>query len=193
MEKGSYGYMDDYKRRKLMVSAILLSLIAVAIIVVLVVFQTKNTFFIVIPIILVLPFAKYFVAFIVVQPYVTMARESYERVCQVVSGNEHIVPVYDVTLVSEAGISYLDFIIVLDGVVYGCASHSNKKFKALDMQAYLQKLIQGAGYQNKAFVYEGIEETLQAVNKRLKAIPQSHSYNDKSSKSIKKAILVVGV
>lgn len=193
MEKGTYGYMDDYKKKKLMVSAVLLALIAAAIITVLVVFQTKNTYFIVIPIILTLPFSKYFVAYIVVQPYVTMAQESYERVCQAAAGNEHVILVYDVTLASEKGISYLDFLIIIDGVVYGCASHSNKKFKASDMQAYLQKIIEGAGYQNKAFVYEGIEEALRAVNKRLKAIPENHSYNDKSSNSIKKAILVVGV
>lgn len=193
MEKGTYGYMDHYKKGKLMVSAVFLTLIAVAIIAVLVIFETKNTYFIVIPIILALPFAKYFVSFIVVQPYVTMAKESYARVCQVVEGNEHIIPIFDVTLASEAGISYLDFVLVIDGVVYGCASHSNKKFKASDMQAYLLKLVKGAGYQNPVFVYEGLEDTLRAVNKRLKSIPAKHSYNDKSSRSIKKAILVVGV
>lgn len=193
MEKGNYGYIDHYKKNKLTVAAVFLALIAIAIIAVLVIFQTKNTYFIVIPILLVLPFAKYFVAFIVVQPYVTMAEESHERVCKVVEGNEHIIPIYDVTLASEAGISYLDFILVIDGVVYGCASHSNKKFKTSDMETYLQKLIKGAGYQNKAFVYEGVEDTLRAVNKRVKSIPENHSYNDKSSRSIKKAILVVGV
>lgn len=193
MEKGSYGYIDAYKKRKLTISAVLLTLIAAAELVVLLIFESKNTFFIVIPIMLVLPFAKHFVAYIIVQPYVTMAEESLKRVHQVIAGNEHVIPVYDVTLASQQGISYLDFILVLDGVVYGCASHSNSRFQAADIQAYLKKLIQGAGYQNQAFVYDNIEDTLRAVSKRLKTIPEGHSYHDKSSKSIQKAILTVGV
>lgn len=193
MEKGTYGYIDYYKKRKLKIAAVFIALIAISVIAVLCVFETKNTYWIAIPILLVLPFAKYFVAYIVVKAYATMPEQDYEKVRKLAERWEHIFPVYDVTLASEAGISYLEVLIIIDGVVYGCASSLNKKFHSKDIQAYLQKLVKTAGYESKVFIYDSLEDTLDAAAKRIESFSEEHSFQDKRSRSIKKAILVVGV
>ena len=193
MEKGTYGYMDQYKRSKLRISAVFLVLIAVCITAILLLCQTKNTFYIVIPIVLALPFAKFFVSFVVVQSYVTMAQESYDQVAAFVEMHAHSIALYDVTLASEAGISYLDFALIIDGTVYACASHANRKFSPKDIQAYLDQIVQKAGYSERTFVYQGVEETLQAARKRMQSIPDTHVFRDSRSENIKKAILVMNV
>lgn len=193
MEKGSYGYMDHYKRNKLLVSAVFLVLIAVGIIAILLLCKTKNTFYIVIPIVLALPFAKFFVSFIVVQPYVTMAKESYAKVDAFVQEQDHVIAIYDVTLASEAGISYLDFALIIDGVIYACASHSNHKFMPDDIRDYLEQIVKNAGYAEHAFVYQSVDETLKAAKKRMQTVSDAHAFRDKRSENIKKAILVMNV
>lgn len=193
MEKGAYGYIDHYKKNKLKIAAVFISLIAVLLVVILCVYQTNKTYFIVIPIILALPFAKYMVAYIVVYPFHTMPRKQYDVVAAFLEGREHIYPVYDVTLASEAGFSFLSFLLIYDGVIYGCIGEGNHKFKKKDIQAYLEALVNKAGYQSPVLVFEAVEDTLRAIEKRLNSVGAEHEISDKRSESVKKAILAVGV
>lgn len=193
MEKGTYGYLDNYKKNKLMMTAVLLSLIAAAVIVILVVFQTKDTYLIVIPIILALPCAKQMVAYIVVYPFRSMKREEYESLKEFLKGKNQVYPVYDVTLASEQGFSYLEFVLIFDGDLYGCMGKGNRRFQTEDIQAYLSKIMAGQGYKNKVFVYENAGKALLALDKRLSSVGGEQEVNNKRSKAVKEALLVFGV
>lgn len=193
MEKGEYGYIDHYKKNKLKTAAVFIALIAVILAVVLCVYRTNQTYFIVIPIILALPFAKYMVAYIVVYPFHSMSGKQYDAVTAFLEGRKHIYPVYDVTLASESAFSFLSFLLIYDGAVYACMGEGNRKFNQKDIQVYLEALVKKAGYQCAVLVFETMEDTLDAIEERLHSDGAEHEVSDKRSESIKKAILTVGV
>ena len=79
-EKGQYGYIDYYKKGKLLVTLILAIMIASIILSMLLAFGDTGRIGIIFAILLVLPFAKFLIAYIMCAKFQTMPQDVYDVV-----------------------------------------------------------------------------------------------------------------
>lgn len=120
LEKGTYGYIDRQKKRKV-IMILLILLIAVAIFVagLLLNKMSKANIFTVLAILCVLPWAKQVVALVVLFPFHSVEKERYERVRKLVEGQavEGVRFYTDLVITSSEKIMNLDFAVVGAGQV----------------------------------------------------------------------------
>ncbi len=193
MEKGTYRYIEHYKKKKLVIAALFLALIAGSVLVIWCIFNTRNTYWTVIPVILSLPFAKYAVAYIVVSGCRSMSEAEYDRVRTFAGAYQNMLAVYDVTLFSERGTSFLQMLLIVDDSIYGYRAASDKKFSNQDIETYLRQLTKNAGYDVNVACYDDLEDVLSATAAHMEALSDANDLSKKRLDGIKKAILAMGV
>ena len=125
MEKCNYGYINREKRKKLLIT-LLYAVIGVAIF-----FtgyflngKTKSNIFTVIAILLVLPAAKHFVAFIVLAPFKTLAKSEYDRLVAPFSEEDTVLSDYVFT--SAEKVMGLHCLVLSAGNVFGLAANEKQ-------------------------------------------------------------------
>ena len=87
-EKGQYGYINYYKKGKLLVTLILAIMIASIILSMLLAFGDTGRIGIIFAILLVLPFAKFLIAYIMCAKFQTMPQDVYDVVHGQTDGRE---------------------------------------------------------------------------------------------------------
>ena len=133
-EKGQYGYIDYYKKGKLLVTLILAIMIASIILSMLLAFGDTGRIGIIFAILLVLPFAKFLIAYIMCAKFQTMPQDVYD----VVHGQtDETDMIYDLVITQTEGMHYYDAVCVRNGSVYFAKKiHSigepNDKTKLID-------------------------------------------------------------
>lgn len=114
MEKGQHGYMNRHKRNVL-ISIIVLGLFVIAgVFFTVVMFDTRKSIFIVIPILVALPLAKQIVAYIMCAGFKELNDEEYSKLKEISYFNEKSL-VYDVSVSRYEGIVYFPVAVVRDG------------------------------------------------------------------------------
>ena len=88
LEKGSYGYIDAYRRRHLLISLSWLTVVAVIFIVGILVFKTKLNFATLAAMLILLPAVKAWIALIVMLPYHTDKKDYFEETKQLMAGRK---------------------------------------------------------------------------------------------------------
>ncbi len=193
MKKGEYGHINELKSIKVKLAAIFIGVIAVLSTVILVVCGTRSNYWVIVPIILSLPFAKFMVDYVLVRPFSSMKREDYDFLSNSIQNYEDIQVIYDVTLTSEKGISYMDFILLYDGNVYACVSACKQKFSAQDVEKYLKRIMKGAGYDRQLYVYTDMKDALNTCLKHATGHKEDYVADIKATKNMGSAILSMGV
>ena len=114
MEKGQHGYMNRHKRNVL-ISIIILGLFVIAgVFFTVVMFDTRKSVFIVIPILVALPLAKQLVAYIMCAGFKELTDEEYSKLKAVkYFGDPSLV--YDVSISRYEGIVYFPSAVIRDG------------------------------------------------------------------------------
>lgn len=193
MKKGEYGFIDESKQLKLNISAAFIVVIAILSTVILAVYGTRSNYWIVIPIILALPFAKFLVSYLMVRPFRSMSKDAHGYVENNIKDMDHIATIYDATLASEDGVSFLDLVLLYDGNVYASRGYGNKKYSKEDITNYLKRIVKRAGYDRKVYVFEGSKETVDTFVKHMASHNADHEPDDKCTKNIRSAIINLGV
>ncbi len=195
MKKGEYGHIEYYKKKMLFISMIFIVLIAVLSTAVLLVFKTRENSLILLPIILVLPFARFFVNYLIVRQAKasSMPKETYEEVSDYLKDKEDVTVAYDITVFSKDGISFLDLILIYGDIICGLRSGDKGKFSDRDMEKYMEKLIRADGYKMKVYVYDEIQKLAEAFDKRYESIREEKSFSVKRQEKIKDSIMNIGV
>lgn len=115
MDKGQYGYMNRYKRN-LLISIISLGLLVIiGVFVTVLMFGTKKSVFIVIPILIALPFAKQIIGYLMCANFRELDEDEYAQIKERVTyfGDEAIV--YDVSISRYEGMTYFPVAVIRDG------------------------------------------------------------------------------
>ena len=138
MEKGQHGYMNRHKRNVL-ISIIVLGLFVIAgVFFTVVMFDTRNSIFIVIPILVALPLAKQLVAYIMCAGFRELSDEEYSKLKKL-SYFEDPSVVYDVSVSRYEGIVYFPVAVIRDGrMLFYYNGDFGKKIKD---EASLKKII----------------------------------------------------
>ena len=138
MEKGQHGYMNRHKRNVL-ISIIVLGLFVIAgVFFTVVMFDTRKSIFIVIPILVALPLAKQLVAYIMCAGFRELSDEEYSKLKKL-SYFEDPSVVYDVSVSRYEGIVYFPAAVIRDGrMLFYYNGDFGKKIKD---EASLKKII----------------------------------------------------
>ena len=149
MDKGQHGYMNRHKRNVL-ISIIVLGLFVIAgVFFTVMMFDTRKTIFIVIPILVALPLAKQIVAYIMCAGFRELTDDEYSRLSGIEYFGDRSI-VYDVSVSRYEGIVYFPVAVVRDGRML---FYYNGAFgKKIADEAALKKVIADAFADQKKYV-----------------------------------------
>ena len=119
-EKGQYGYINYYKKGKLLVTLILAIMIASIILSMLLAFGDTGRIGIVFAILLVLPFAKFLIAYIMCARFQTMPQDVYDIVHGQTNETDMI---YDLVITQTEGMHFYDAVCVRRNTRHSCNRH----------------------------------------------------------------------
>jgi hypothetical protein len=125
MEKGQYGYMNRYKRNVLISIIILGLFIIVGVFMTVFMFNTKKSVFILIPILIAIPFAKQIIAYLLCAGFREIGKEEHKKILDNISYSDDASLMYDVSISRYEGIIYFPVAVVRDGRIL---VYYNKKY-----------------------------------------------------------------
>ena len=136
IKRGSYGYIKNCKRKKIVAMAVLMAAAVVIFTIGLFLNKfSKANIFTVVAILLVLPWAKVLTAYIVMFPYHTPSKEQYKEVKRFETEGLRIYS--DLVITSEEKVMNLDFLVIGNQKVYGVIGKENQDLAYINQ--YLKK------------------------------------------------------
>lgn len=172
-EKGQYGYIRFYKRTKLLVTLILAIMIASIILSMLLVFGDTSRVGIVFAILLVLPFAKFLIAYIMCAKFEPMPEASYQKIQGQTDACDMI---YDFVISQTEGMHFYDAVCVRNGSVYAYVSDKNYTANKKEYETFMQKALTNSKYNYIIHIYNDVNtfakkiHTIQTPNDNTKLI-----------------------
>lgn len=170
MERGTYGYYIKYKKKKGIISGILLIGILIIVAICLVKYSTTSNVLILPAVILAIPFSKYFVAFILGLKYKSISIENKNKIDSNFIENDEVKILYDMTISAMEVVTGTPIIVIYDGNIH-YIPYNKLKEKHKDIQKnVLHSIIKDAGYEDECFVtaYDNIDNLIEGVNKTIK-------------------------
>ncbi len=190
MNKGDYGYMNQYKKKHCIAVLIYAFLILVLVLATLFVeYKAVILLCYISAILLVLPGAKHLVAVIVVIDYHTLDSQSIEDLDEHTRDKKFGITIYDVTLASEDVIMYSPYIYLVEGKLYCLMINVTSKISTDMVKQYLNKILKNAGFPMEIIMVHNISE----MNKILEEINYSEETNMEFLEKVKKHILIYNV
>ena len=157
LTKGSYGYIDNWKRTRLITLVLWVIFIGALLLIPMMVLGTKYNAFTVAAIVMVLPAARQAVQYIAMAGFRSGSREEYEKIASYVEGKSWMVLAADMVLDSESGHMVLNMIVICNGNIYGYAPKQKKSREAIE--AYLTNLLMETDVTHKKpVVHESFDE-----------------------------------
>lgn len=158
-EKGTYGYISNYKKKQGIIGFLSLFMVLVIYFTGILMYHTNKTIFTVMAAVSVLPAAKYLIMFFIVVPYKTSQKEIYDKLKEVcknkgwlaidpdnlVESMEKAKPESKATMLSdliftyEDHISNVNYIIINRGHVFALGTH--KKTDEAFTKEYIKKIL----------------------------------------------------
>lgn len=149
-EKGQYGYINYYKKGKLLVTLILAIMIASIILSMLLAFGDTGRIGIVFAILLVLPFAKFLIAYIMCAKFQTIPQDVYD----VVHGQtDETDMIYDLVITQTEGMHYYDAVCVRNGSVYALVLDKHFKEEKKEYETFMQQALANSKYKYIVHLY----------------------------------------
>ena len=157
LTKGSYGYIDNWKRTRLITLVLWVIFIGALLLIPMMVLGTNYNAFTVAAIVMVLPAARQAVQYIAMAGFRSGSREEYEKIASYVEGKSWMVLAADMVLASESGHMVLNMIVICNGNIYGYAPKQKKSREAIE--AYLTNLLMETDVTHKKpVVHESFDE-----------------------------------
>lgn len=155
--KGTYGYIDQWKRSKIVALGLWVVFIGALLLIPAAIFDTRYNAFTVAAIVMVLPAARQAVQYFAMLGFHSGRRDEYEKIAALVEGKSWMVLAADMVLASESGHMVLDMLVICNGNIYGYAPKQKKSREAIE--AYLSNILMEADMPHKKpVVHENFEE-----------------------------------
>lgn len=155
--KGTYGYIDKWKKSKLAVIVLWGIFIGVLFLIPAVIMGTRYNAFTVAAIVMVLPAARQAVQYFAMMGFHSGRPDEYEKIAALTEGKTWMVLAADMVLASESGHMVLNMLVICNGNIYGYAPKQKKSREAIE--AYLTNLLMEVDITHKKpVVHEDFEE-----------------------------------
>lgn len=157
-KKGDYGYIKAYRMGKLTVSIILAAMIAFIIITMLVLFGDTGRVMIVFAILLVLPFAKFFIAWIMCAGFSPLTKEEYDHLISVCNVSEDSSELkFDIVITRYEGMKFYQSLCVKNGRVIALVTGSDYASDKKEYREWIETCINSDKYKYPVTIYNDIQ------------------------------------
>ncbi|MBR1815547.1 MAG: hypothetical protein IJ763_02480 [Lachnospiraceae bacterium] len=187
-QKGEYGYMNSYKKSKLIISLIFAVMISFIIITMLIMYGSTQRVMIIFAIILVLPFSKFLISYIMCMTFKPMDKETYEYINDKTASQNGTL-LYDVVITETAGMKFYQSICVSDGRIYAYIEDKKYKIQKNDYIKWIKNCISGTKFSYTIHVTDDKDEYIKKVN----SVSKANEKNERIDKHIVERILVTCV
>lgn len=187
-EKGQYGYINYYKKIKLMTALILAVMIAFIIITMLLMYGDTNRVMVIFAILLTLPFAKFLIAYLMCIRFCSMPEELHEAIVNKTkssTGQTGNALLFDVVITQYEGMYYYDSMCVKNGNV--CALVLDKRYS--DNKTEYEKNLQQAVANSKDKYIVHIYSDSNAYLKKICSLGEPNDNTKIIDKNMRKQIL----
>ena len=155
--KGTYGYIDKWKKSKRVVIALWVIFIGALFLIPAAIMGTRYNAFTVAAIVMVLPAARQAVQYFAMMGFHSGRQDEYEKIAALTEGKTWMVLAADMVLASESGHMVLNMLVICNGNIYGYAPKQKKSREAIE--AYLANLLLETDISHKRpVVHESFEE-----------------------------------
>lgn len=187
-EKGEYGYLKYYRLCKLIGVIVFTAMIEFIVITMLLLWGSTSRVIVVFAILLSLPLAKFFIAFIMCVKFKPLAEEDYVSIRDKVK-NEHGILLYDVAVSRYEGMNFYQSICVKNGKI--CALAMDKRFEEnkKDYEKWLEGCVSDSKYNYSIYVFGDVD----AYIKKADSISEANDRNRSVDKHIAKTILEMSI
>lgn len=198
IEKGQYGYINAYKKGKLLVTLALAAMISFVLITMLIMYGDTGRVMVIFAILLTLPFAKFLIAYIICAKFSSMDEEDYKKIIksfenrpQISEDNKDIYEglLFDMTVSEYEGMHFFDSMCVKNGNVIALVL--NKKYKE-NKKAYENCLAECSAHSKYKFVIH-IYDDVDTYTKKICSIPEPNHNNKLIDAHMREQILSYGV
>lgn len=181
LQKGEYGYLKSYRREKLIISMILAIMIAFIIITMLILFGDTGRVIIVFAILLTLPFAKFFIAWIMCAKFEPLNKDDYNRLINTVYDSETTTDdtlKFDIVVTQYEGMKFFQSLCVKNGKIIALVLSDDKsgdnKINNKEYKAWIENAVSDKKYNYPVTILNNID----AYAKKVKSISTP---NDKTA------------
>lgn len=167
--KGEYGYIKSYKLKKLIGFIAFVAMIEFVVITMLLAFGSTRRVGIVFAILLVLPMAKFFIAYIICARFKSISYDSYTYIKENVSGGVY----YDLALSQYDGIKFYYAICVKNGKIVALVPDKEFSLLKKDYVNWIENITSDSKYKYSINVYDKLEDFV----KKAKSISEANDKN----------------
>lgn len=187
-EKGEYGYLKYYRLCKLIGVIVFTAMIEFIVITMLLLWGSTSRVIVVFAILLSLPLAKFFIAFIMCVKFKSLDEEDYVSIRDGIK-NEHGIILYDVAVSRYEGMKFYQSICVKNGKI--CALAMDKSFEEnkKDYEKWLEICVSNSKYTYSIYVFSDVK----AYIKKTDSISEANDRNRSIDKHIAKIILEMSI
>ena len=165
MAKGTFGYINAYKKRYGTYMAILAVCIAGGLLAVFLIFGTLKHLAVLIPVILSIPFAKMLTLWVIVVRFRSMDPEDVETLEQGLDRQRHPLVLYDMAFSSYESVSFASCVVLQSDRIYLLWGGSNEKTYDEKMQCdYIQDLVKRSGCADTVVTVHSVSELLERIH-----------------------------
>lgn len=185
VDKGSYGYVDTYKKHQLKKVLMWVGFIVAIIIVGFIVFKTRKNYATILAVLLVLPAAKTLVAYIIMIPFKTDKQEYYQEVSKLI--NDKMTLLSDLVVTKYEGVMMYSLVVIIQGNVY--AFVHPQKIKVNQLKSYMTTIVRQCGGDQDAEIFESFDDFKMKISKLSKEAAETE-YDNSMLVNTLKAIAV---
>lgn len=189
MNKGEYGHINQYKRQRLIILAVLLLIIAIITGTCYAMYHTTKKPIIVLAILTVLPAAKVLVNYIIVAKSKSLSANEKEELDSYVEKFDNAKVLYDLALSSTENVKYAPYVVIINGNITGYVPEKYTTDNCNNVNAYINKLLKKGGYEYSSY----LKSNKKKFYKELEKLSQNEEVSEKVINSITEILLVVSI
>lgn len=187
-EKGEYGYLKYYRLCKLIGVIVFTAMIEFIVITMLLLWGSTSRVIVVFAILLSLPLAKFFIAFIMCVKFKPLDEADYASIRDNVK-NEHGILLYDVAISRYEGMKFYQSICVKNGKICALAMDKHFEENKKNYEKWLEGCLSDSKYNYSIYVFCDVE----AYIKKAGSISEANDRNRTVDKHIAKIILEMSI
>ena len=189
--KGCYGHSKKYKNTKLILVLVIFAFILSDVMISLILFQTRKTWFIVFGCVLSIPFARNIIDFVMALKAEPLSREDYEIVNSIEksTGKSFL---YDISITDTEGLVYVPCMMVCNNNIAAFVPSAKESSKREKIKKYIAEANTLENCEKTLNFRVVVTENIKTFEKEVKKIKLPDEENKKIDDEMKDRILSMG-
>ena len=187
-KKGEYGYLKNHRKNKLLASSAFVLMIVFIVVTTIIMFGDTKRVTIVFAILLALPLAKFFIAYILCAGFKPLSNEDYSYIKEK-TGDDFSSILFDISITKYEGAKFYPAMLIKNGKLYAFVYSEKLKDNKKDYELWITDAISSSKYEYKVVVTDDIDVFI----KKVTSVSEPNHNNKLIDKHIKELIFDRGV